>query len=36
MFFLLDGKETKELYDYIGTPILASNYVGPRFEVEEF
>ena len=35
MYFLLDGKETKELYDYICTPILASNYVGPRLEIEE-
>lgn len=35
MFFLLDGKETKELYEYVTTPILSSNYVGPRFEVEE-
>ena len=35
MFFLFDGKETKELYEYVTTPILSSNYVGPRFEVEE-
>ena len=35
MFFLINGRETKELYEYITTPILSSNYVGPRFEVEK-
>ena len=35
MFFIINGKETKELYEYITTPILSSNYVGPRFEVEK-
>lgn len=35
MFFLINGKETKEFYEYITTPILSSNYVGPRFEVEK-
>jgi len=35
MFFLINGKEKKELYEYINTPILSSNYVGPRFEVEK-
>ena len=35
MFFLINGKEKKELYEYITTPILSSNYVGPRFEVEK-
>ena len=35
MFFLINGQETKELYEYITTPILSSNYVGPRFEVEK-
>ena len=34
MFFLINGKEKKELYEYINTPILSSNYVGPRFEVD--
>ena len=34
MFFLINGKEKKELYDYVNTPILSSNYVGPRFEAE--
>ena len=32
MFFLINEKEKKELYDYISTPILSSNYVGARFE----
>ena len=32
MFFLINEKEKKELYDYVSTPILSSNYVGPRFE----
>ena len=35
MFFLLNGKKTRELYDYVTTPILSTNYVGPRFEVEK-
>ena len=35
MFFLINGKEKKELYEYINTPILSSNYIGPRFEVEK-
>jgi len=35
MFFLINGRETKELYEYITTPILSSNYVGPRFEIEK-
>ena len=35
MFFLINGKEKKELYEYINTPILSSNYVGPRFEIEK-
>ena len=35
MFFLINGKEKKELYDYITTPILASDYAGPRFEAEK-
>ena len=33
MFFLINGKKTNELYEYVTTPILSSNYVGPRFEV---
>ena len=35
MFFLINGKEKQELYDYITTPILSSKYVGPRFEAEK-
>ena len=35
MLFLINGREKKELYEYITTPILSSNYVGPRFEVEK-
>ena len=35
MVFLINGKETKDLYEYVTTPILSSNYVGPRFQVEK-
>ena len=35
MFFLINGKEKKDLYDYVTTPILSCNYVGPRFEAEK-
>ena len=35
MIFLINSKETRDLYEYITTPILASKYVGPRFKVEE-
>ena len=35
MFVLLNGKKTRELYDYVTKPILSTNYVGPRFEVEK-
>ena len=34
MLFLINSKETRELYDYVTTPILASEYVGPRFKVD--
>ena len=34
MFFFLHEKEKKDLYEYIAKPVLSSNYVGPRFEVE--
>ena len=34
MLFLINNKETRELYDYVTTPILASKYVGPRFKVD--
>ena len=34
MFFLINDREMRQLYKYITTPILSSNYVGPRFEVE--
>ena len=35
MIFLINSKETRDLYEYVTTPILASKYVGPRFKVEE-
>ena len=35
MLFLINGKKTRELFDYVTTPILSTKYVGPRFEVEK-
>ena len=35
MFFIINEKEKKQLYDYVTTPILSSNYVGPRFEADK-
>ncbi len=35
MFFLINDKEKKQLYDYVNTPILSNNYVGPRFEADK-
>ena len=35
MLFLINNKETRELFEYVTTPILSSKYIGPRFEVEK-
>ena len=35
MIILINNKKTRELYEYVTTPILSTNYVGPRFEVEK-
>ena len=35
MFFFLKGKEKKDLYEFVATPVLSTNYVGPRFEAEK-
>ena len=35
MIFLINGKQTRELYEYVTTPILSTGYVGPRFQVEK-
>ena len=35
MLFLINGKKTRELYEYVTTPILSTRYVGPRFQVEK-
>ena len=35
MIFLINGKQTRELYEYVTTPILSTDYVGPRFQVEK-
>ena len=35
MLFLINGKKTRELFDYVTTTILSTKYVGPRFEVEK-
>ena len=34
MFFLLNGKEKREIFDYATTPILSTNYVGMRLGFE--
>ena len=33
--FLINNKDTRELFEYVTTPILSSKYIGPRFEVEK-
>ena len=35
MLFLINNKETRELFEFVTTPILSSKYIGPRFEVEK-
>ena len=35
MFFIINEKSKKQLYDFVTTPILSSNYVGPRFEADK-
>ena len=35
MFFLINGREKKHIFEYITKPILSCNYVGTKLENEK-